>query len=92
MIDTHIQGIPCTIEVVHYSAFKGTRESGLPLEPDEPEGFEVLGIYKRGGKGKHMAWLERKMTEEDYERIYEAAFEEMRDMAIDEAEARFENY
>lgn len=69
MVDTFIQGIPCTIELEYHKAFHGAREGGLPLEPDELAHSEIVNIFKRGGGGKHMAWLEAKMTDEERERI-----------------------
>ena len=69
MIDDFIQGIPCTIELDNHKAFHGAMEGGLQLEPDEPAYNEIVGIYKRGGKGKHMQWLEDKMNDEERERI-----------------------
>jgi hypothetical protein len=81
MIETHIQGIPCIVDVEYQKAYKGAREkgSGMQLEPDEPEGFEIVGIYKSNGKGKHMQWLEDKMTDEDRNRIHEAALKELQE-------------
>ena len=71
MIDTFIAGIPCTVKLQFHEAHFGAREagSGFQLEPDEPAGNEIIGIFKRGGKGQHMQWLEDKMTDEERERI-----------------------
>lgn len=71
MIDTFIAGIPCTVELKYHKAWRGAREmgSGIQLEPDEPACSEIIGIYKRGGKGKYMQWLESKMTDKERDRI-----------------------
>ena len=69
MFDTFIAGIPCTVELQFHEARFGAREGCLQLEPDEPAHSEIINIYKRGGKGKHMQWLEDKMTDEERERI-----------------------
>lgn len=71
--DTHIQGIPCTVELEYHEAHSGAREGGQLLEPDEPAYSEVVKVYKRGGKGKPMRWLFNKITEEDRTRIMEEA-------------------
>jgi len=69
--DTTIQGIPCSVEVEYSPAIKGMREkgTGLPLEPDEPESYEIIQVFDR--KGYKAKWLEDKITDEDVERINE---------------------
>lgn len=69
MVDTSIAGIPCTVELEYHKAFYGEKEDGLPLEPDEPAHSDIVNIFKRGGEGKHLQWLEDKMTDEERERI-----------------------
>lgn len=75
MIDTFIQGIPCTVELDYCKGYTGESEGGQKLEPDESPHFEIKNIYQRGGKGRHLAWLESKMTDEDRERINREAKE-----------------
>lgn len=77
-LDTSIQGIPCTVELEYHKAHRGERErgSGVQLEPDEAAGYEIVKIFKLGGGGKHMAWLEEKMTDDDRDRIFQAACKE----------------
>jgi hypothetical protein len=76
MVDTFIQGIPCTVEVKYHKAHRGARDGGLQLEPDEDAGFEIINVFKRGGNGNHMAWLEDKMTDEDRETIFQKALDD----------------
>ncbi len=69
MHDTFIQGIPCTVELQYHKATFGAREGGQLLELDERAHSEIINVFKRGGEGKHMQWLEDKMTDEDRDRI-----------------------
>ena len=90
MIDTCIQGIPCTVEVLFRKAHRGARDGGVQLEPDEDACFEIINVFKRDGSGKHMQWLEDKMTDEDREAVFEKAFDDMQDEADRAAEHRAE--
>lgn len=75
MHDTQIAGIPCTVELAYIPGYCGASEGGQKLEPDEPAHYEIIGIYKLGGKGKHLAWLEGKMTDDDRDKIFQQAWE-----------------
>lgn len=80
-LDTFIAGIPCTVELKYEPPCRGYREpGGRQLEPDMPASFEIVNVFKSGGFGKHMDWLEDKMSEDDNERI------------IDEAKRRWDEY
>lgn len=76
MHDTQIAGIPCSVEVEYVSAYQGASEGGQKLEPDEPAYYEIVKVFKIGGGGKHMAWLEAKLTQEDRDRINQEAMED----------------
>lgn len=78
MHDTQIVGIPCTVELAYIPANRGSREagSGFQLEPDEPAFYEIINVFKLGGIGNPMAWLEAKLTDEDRGRISQEAMED----------------
>jgi hypothetical protein len=78
IIHTNIQGIPCEVELEYHKAYRGAREGCMQLEPDEPEGFDIVGVYKVDDKKqRHMQWLDNKMTDEDRDRIYQKAWGEL---------------
>lgn len=61
-----IDGIPCQIEVYITAGCRGSRDSlggipnaGPPLEPDDPDEFEITEIYDR--KGYKANWLWEKL-------------------------------
>lgn len=70
MINAEIAGIPCLIEVTHYYAGRPMiwGNTMADAEPEEPEEIEY---DVRDRKGYQAAWLERKLTDEDRERIAE---------------------
>jgi hypothetical protein len=73
MIDTHIQGIPCQVEMTggHYvKPWQGSAYN-CPSDWDYYGGwFDVeFEIYDR--KGYRAKWLEKKMTAADEQRIIE---------------------
>lgn len=76
MQDTSIQGIPCTVDLEYHKGYIGASEGGQKLEPDEPAHYEIVGVYKRGGNGNHLQWLEDKMTDDDRDRIFQQAWED----------------
>ena len=66
-MDTHIAGIPCQIEVTYFFIQE-------PLGPNCDSDWDCYGytdiefdVLDR--KGYKAAWLEKKMTQEDIERI-----------------------
>lgn len=61
-VQTQIQGIPCEVEAVYHKALPGAveRSSGLPLDPGEPAGWEIVAVYDR--KGYKANWLHDKIT------------------------------
>jgi len=67
---TRISGIPCICKVTSYSRaipaiLSGPWEDSDPGSPSEIE-FEILTT-----KGKRALWLERKVTEDDEDRLKE---------------------
>lgn len=67
---TTVAGIPCQCHVTMYSEGLPMRITGTGLgdaDPPEPPDFE-FDIYDR--RGRHAPWLERKLTDDDDERLY----------------------
>ena len=67
ILDTTIAGVPCRIRYQEFPAIRGRRESGVPMEPDMPAGFEITEV--QDSHGRPAPWLERKLTEADEDRI-----------------------
>jgi hypothetical protein len=55
-IETSIQRIPCSVEIIYRN------------DPDHPADFDIE-VYDR--KGYRAAWLEKKLTDDDYDTIIE---------------------
>lgn len=66
--DTKVSGIPCICRVDVYHRAKPGRISGDPDDcfPPEPSEFE-FSILTR--KGKPAKWLEKKLTDDDIQRL-----------------------
>lgn len=76
-IETSISGIPCIVKLEYEKACRGYREpGGRQIEPDLPSSYEIVKVLKIDGSGKHMSWLERKLTSNDRDRINEEAKKE----------------
>jgi len=77
MIEAHIHGIPCLIEVTHYAPRLPGRYSGPPEScyPDDPEEIDFTVCDRRG---RPAPWLERKMTQADRDEIETLISHEMR--------------
>lgn len=70
MFDSRVSGIPCQIKPLSYSPGLPGRTWGDPDDcyPDEDEEFE-FEVYDR--RGRRALWLEKKLKDEDYNRILE---------------------
>lgn len=71
IFDTTVAGIPCQCEVVHATEFIPMRSYGPGMEDaTESEGgeFEFNILDRKGYKAK---WLERKVSTDDIDRLYE---------------------
>lgn len=71
IIDTHISGIPCKVEVTYFlvvSPWKGPAHT-CPSS-DDYYGFEEIEFDVLDRKGYKADWLERKMTDADVDRIH----------------------
>ncbi len=57
--DGHESEIEVDVAYIHEPAIRGSRErgSGLQLEPDEPEGIEVLSVLTSGDKPRDITTL-----------------------------------
>lgn len=70
MLDFHIAGIPCLIEVTEHIVvppWKGNIQS-CPSEADY-YGYEEIEFNVLDRGGRLAPWLERKMTDEEYDSI-----------------------
>jgi len=70
MFDSRVSGIPCQIKPLSYSegSLGRTWGSWEDCYPDEDEEFE-FEVYDR--RGRRALWLEKKLKDEDYNRILE---------------------
>jgi hypothetical protein len=77
MIETRIQGIPCQVEMVSGTYIKPWVGSphNCPSDVDYYGGWEDVDFCVYDSRGKRAKWLERKMTEEDVERIIDLLIE-----------------
>ncbi len=75
-IESRISGTPCRIVVTYWEPYVPAKVSGPPEYCYPAEGgygeWEV-----RDRRGRPAPWLERKMTEEDRERIDQQVFDYM---------------
>lgn len=77
---TRVSGIPCLCRVTYYSSYSPMRITGTGFgdaDPPEPEEFEFEILDRRG---RPAAWLERKLTEDDEDRLL-AEWQELRQAA-----------
>ncbi|WP_348826628.1 hypothetical protein [Halomonas sp. RT37] len=75
---TTVAGIPCRCRVTFYSHGAPMRTTGWgygDCDPDEPEEFEFDILDRRGYPA---AWLEQKLTDDDYDRLL-SEYHEKRD-------------
>lgn len=76
-LETSINGIPCVVKLEYEKACRGHRESGgRQIEPDLAAAYEIAKVFKHDGSGKHMSWLEDKLTSDDRDRINQEAKKE----------------
>lgn len=67
-IETTVAGIPCIARCTYYSPADPGRTYGPPEHCWPPEPAEIdFDILDR--RGRYAAWLERKMTTDDIDRI-----------------------
>lgn len=62
-----VAGIPCIIEIIYYSPGTNFLIHSQSLEPNDDPEFE-FDVLDR--KGYRAAWLERKLTDDDKDRIW----------------------
>lgn len=63
--ETSIDGIPCICEVTDY--YPGTSYSSTSLEPSDDTEFSFTINDRKGYPAK---WLEKKLTEQDNDRLF----------------------
>ena len=66
IFDSHIQGIPCQIEITHYTPPERRMVTCTTIDPPDPGELEWQVLDR---KGYPAAWLEAKMTRDDRWRI-----------------------
>lgn len=67
-IQSQIQGIPCLIDVTRCHVVKGSFNYNAPSDLDY-YGYHEIEFEVLDRKGYKASWLERKMTEDDIEKI-----------------------
>jgi hypothetical protein len=65
---SQIQGIPCLIDVTRCHVVKGSFNYNAPSDLDY-YGYHEIEFEVLDRKGYKASWLERKMTEDDIEKI-----------------------
>lgn len=77
--ESTVAGIPCQIEVdvfIHVPPHRGSPHS---CDSDvDYYGYTEVGFSVMDRRGRYAAWLERKMTEDERERIERECVEQMR--------------
>ena len=69
-IETRVSGIPCIAKVTHYSRQEPHRGSAQSCDSDwDYTGFTECEFDILDRSGKPAAWLERKVTDDDRQRI-----------------------
>lgn len=66
--DSHIQGIPCQVEVTDFISVRGSFSHNAPSDIDY-HGYQDYDYRILDRRGYPATWLERKMTPLDRERI-----------------------
>lgn len=74
------------VEYEWWRAYKGQRENGIPIEPDEPAGFEIIKITDLD-TGKEIEY-----SSQIYDWVAEALEEEQMDRAAQKADWEYEQY
>ena len=89
--DSHIQGIPCQIEITRYTPAERRMVTCTTIDPPDPGELEWHVLDR---KGYPAAWLDNKMTRNDVWRIDDEAAQaieqEHTEAAIHAAEMRAE--
>lgn len=67
MLETRIQGIPCIVEMTSY--FRLAPQGRSADSSDDCYGGHEIEFTVCDRRGRPAPWLERKMTDADYDRI-----------------------
>lgn len=75
-IEARVCGIPCIVEVLYYEPVRHGRFHGRPEDcyPDEGGESEWQLLDRRGRRAE---WLERKMTDQDREKVEALIYEKL---------------
>ncbi len=73
--DSHVQGIPCQVEVTDFISVRGSYSHNAPSDVDY-HGYTDYDYTILDRKGYPAKWLERKLTALDRERIESEIFQE----------------
>jgi len=76
-IETRVAGIPCWARLTHYHPGDPGRTYGPPEDCWPPEPAEMDWTIL-DGRGRPAPWLERKMTDQDVDRISDQFLEMLR--------------
>jgi len=66
IFDSHIQGIPCQIEITRYTPPERKIVTRTTIDPPDPGELEWQVLDRKGYRAQ---WLENKMTRDDELRI-----------------------
>ena len=80
--ETKVDGIPCLCEVGYYYPGTNYPITSTSLEPNDDPEFQFTLTDRQGYPAK---WLEKKLTDEDNERIFLEFLEHIKEYAYDYA-------
>ena len=75
-IESRVAGIPCLIGVTHFDSVRGSYSYNAPSDMDY-YGYTESEWDVLDRRGRQAAWLERKLTDDDRQRIEQEIAEAM---------------
>ena len=75
-IESRVAGIPCLIGVSHFDCVRGSYSYNAPSDMDY-YGYTEIEWDVLDRRGRPAAWLERKLTDDDRQRIEQEIAEAM---------------
>lgn len=73
IFETRVHGIPCQCKVVQYYPALPMRITGSGFGDADPPEPKEIQIQLLDRKGREAPWLERKLKDEDIQRLHEEA-------------------